>query len=92
MVGVEHQLHAPAPVLVVELGVSVVVADQGAAPDAFYGEDTEVDPRAVVGQVAGLLGSIPRAEHLVVAIHDPAAVVDDVEAVVGLVWGRQSVR
>jgi hypothetical protein len=92
VVGVEHELHAPASVLAVELGVAVVVADQSSAPDAPYREDAEVVSGAVVAQVAGLFGAVARAEHLVVAVHDPAAVIDDVEAVVGFVRRGKPVR
>jgi hypothetical protein len=45
-----------------------------------------------VNQVIGLLGWVSRAEHLVVAVHDPATIDDEAEAVVRLVRGRQSVR
>ncbi len=42
-----------------------------------------------MGQVTGLHGVVPSIEPVVVTVHDSAAIVDDVEAVVGLKKCRQ---
>jgi hypothetical protein len=92
MVRVEHELEAPTFVFAVQFRIPVIVANQGAAPDALDREDAEVVSWTVVGQITDRSRPVSCAEHLVVAVYELAAIVDDVEAVVRLVLSCKPVR
>jgi hypothetical protein len=91
VVRVKHQLHTLLLVFTVQFWIPVVVADQHSAADASNGEDAAVISRCVVREVARLPRPIPRAESLVVAIEDLAAMVYDIYAVVRLPTTREGV-
>lgn len=92
MVGVEHQLDAPAFVFAVQFRISIIVANQRTTPNALYSEDAKMTSGTIVGQIDGLSRAVSCAEHLVVAIDELTVIVDDVEAIVRLVQACQSVR
>jgi hypothetical protein len=92
MVGVEHQLDAPAFVFPVQFWIPAIVANQRAAPHASYRKDAQVVAWTIVGQINGLASAISGAEPLVVAIDERAVIVNDVETIVRLVPACQSVR
>ena len=91
MVGVEHKLDASAFVLAVRFRIPTIVADQRAAPNALYVKNANVASWTIVGQVASLPISVSSAKHLVVAIDELTAIVDNVQAIVRLMPSGQSV-
>src|SRR5271166_5715598 len=80
----EDELDAALFVLAVQLGITVVVADQRAAADTVDPPDTEMAARAVVSQITGSFTGIPGAEPLVVSLDDLTRVADDIQAVMRL--------
>jgi len=91
MVGVEHQLDAPAFVCTVQCWIPIIVAKQRSAPHALYRKDAEVVVWTIVGQIDGLFSAVSGAEPLVVAIDELTVIVDDIEAIVRLVSAGQAV-
>ena len=67
MEGMEDELDAALFVLAVQLGITVVVADQRAAADTVDPPGTEMAARAVVSQITGSFTGIPGAEPLSIA-------------------------
>ena len=90
VIGVKDELYAALLVFSVQLLVAKVVAYLQAAFNSPYFECNQTRPRAVGIQIARRRADLPGAEHLVVAVHDSAAIVDDVEAVVRLVSAREA--
>ena len=79
-------------VLAIQFRVAAIDADQGAAAHALDAKHAGAVPGRAVREVARRARGIAGAEPLVVPVHDPSLVADDVEAVVRLVGFGQPVR
>jgi hypothetical protein len=92
MVGVEHELDAPAFVGAIQFWIPIIVTNQRTTLHAPYSKNAEVVAWAIVDQIDGLASAVTSAEPLVVAIDEHAVIVDDVKAIVRLVPAGQAVR
>jgi hypothetical protein len=82
----KHELNPSALVFPVQLGISIIVANQRAAPEPANFKNAEVIAWTVVRQITGLAGFVSGTEHFVIAINKLPIVIDDIKAVVRLVW------
>jgi len=77
-------------VVSIQLGISIVVADQHSTTNATNLEDARMVARGVVSEISRSFGTVARAEALVVAVDDVATIIDDVRAVVRFSPPRES--
>jgi hypothetical protein len=86
MIRVKHELYPSALVFPIQLGISIIVANQRTASNPANFKNAKVVSGTKMSQVASLLGFVSGTEHFVIAINKLPNIIDNIEAVVRLVW------